>query len=546
MSHTSQLTLLIRRKTQPTAQRALRTENNLQRIMFLQQVATSSRTSRLLLIQNILQRRTTLPFSILTTNLTHALGLNIRRFRRPTQRSLPRKRQQQTRRKQRGQQRRTTIGDKRQRHTNHRQNTGHHAHIDNRLRGQPNHDAARRQTHQRISSAQHNTHRAIHQAHIQQQNRQRTQQTQLLTNNGENIVVMRLSQVVVLLTRLTQANAQETTGRQRHLTRIRLVTVSVRTRTPNTENTSHTVRATEHTHQRQHRKRAANLQQRATRSTRQPHHAHKNEAIHHSGTHVTTEHNQQDQGAHTINRGEQRTPNTARNIAVAAVHPRQPHNNRQLRKLRRLNLSDSGELQPVTVTVHLNANNHHSKLHDQRDNQHRVHHKLLVVNPNRDTRNTRHRENAHDQEHDLRRNLRERRLTLRNHRDARSRQHHNAAKNSQTQGGDQQHHRHIPQVSLQTTTVQPTGTSTERRREILQTGSQRRPTTTRGRTRRRSRTLRRCAGTHMPSYRPQLPRIRRGEYTKKVQGWDTVTIPPPRRTRRKHPGHPRSPLQATS
>ncbi|BAS19429.1 hypothetical protein RM6536_0182 [Rothia mucilaginosa] len=50
----------------------------------------------------------------------------------------------------------------------------------------------------------------------------------------------------------------------------------------------------------------------------------------------------------------------------------------------------------------------------------------------------------------------------------------------------------------------------------------------------------------MPSYRPQLPRIRRGDYTKKVQGWDTVTIPPPRRTRRKRPGHPRRPLQATS
>ena len=357
---------------------------------------------------------------------------------------------------------------------------------------------------------------------------------------------MRLSQVVILLARLAQTNTQEATGRQRHLTRIRLVTVSVRARAPNTENTSHTVGATEHTYQRQCRKRAANLQQRATRSTRQPHHAHKNEAIHHSGTHVTTEHNQQDQGAHTINRGEQRTPNTARNIAVAAVHPRQPHNNRQLRKLRRLNLSDSGELQPVTVTVHLNANNHHSKLHDQRGGQHRVHHKLLVVHTHRDTCNTRHRENTHDQEHDLRRNLREWRLALRNHGDARSRQHHDAAKNSQTQGRHQQHHRHIPQVSLQTTTVQPTGTSTERRREILQTGSQRRPTTTRSRTRRRSRTLRRCAGTHMPSYRPQLPRIRRGEYTKKVQGWDTVTIPPPRRTRRKHPGHPKRPLQVAS
>ena len=228
--------------------------------MFLQQVTTGSRTSSLFLIQHILQRRTTLPFSILTTNLTRALGLNIRRFRRATQRSLPRKRQQQTRRKQRGQQRRTTIGDKRQRHTNHRQNTGHHAHIDNRLRGQPNHDAARSQTHQRISSTQHNTNRAVHQAHIQQQNRQRTQQTQLLTDNGENIVVMRLSQVVVLLTRLAQTNTQEAAGRQRHLTRIRLVTVSVRARTPNTENTSHTVRATENTHQRQHRKRAANLQ----------------------------------------------------------------------------------------------------------------------------------------------------------------------------------------------------------------------------------------------------------------------------------------------
>ena len=356
---------------------------------------------------------------------------------------------------------------------------------------------------------------------------------------------MSLSQVVVLLTRLAQTNTQETTGRQRHLTRIRLVTVSVRTRTPNTENTSHTVRATEHTHQRQHRKRAANPQQRATRSTRQPHHAHKDEAIHHGGTHVTAEHNQQNQGTHTINRREQRTPNTARNIAVAAVHPRQPHNNRQLRKLRRLNLYWA-ELQPVTVTVHLNADNHHSKLHDQSGNEHRVHHKLLVVPPHRDTRNTRHRENAHDQEHDLERNLRERRLALRNHRDARSRQHHDAAKNSQTKGRHQQHHRYIPQVSLQTTTVQPTGTSTERRREILQTGSRRRPTTTRSRTRRRSRTLQRCAGTHMPSYRPQLPRIRRGEYTKKVQGWDTITIPPPRRTRRKHPGHPKHPLQATS
>ena len=514
--------------------------------MFLQQVATSSRTSSLFLIQHILQRRTTLPFSILTTNLTRALGLNIRRFRRATQRSLPRKRQQQTRRKQRGQQRRTTIGDKRQRHTNHRQNTGHHAHIDNRLRGQPNHDAARSQTHQRISSTQHNTNRAVHQAHIQQQNRQRTQQTQLLTNNGENIVVMRLSQVVILLARLAQTNTQEATGRQRHLTRIRLVTVSVRARAPNTENTSHTVRATEHTHQRQRRKRAANLQQRAARSTRQPHHAHKNEAIHHGGTHVTTEHNQQHQGTHTINRGEQRAPNTTRNIAVATVHPRQPHNNRKLRKLRRLDLRTAGDFQPVTVTVHLNANDHNSKLHDQCDSQHRVHHRLLVVIPNRDTRNTRHRENAHDQEHNLRRNLRERRLPLRNHGDARRRQHHNAAKNSQTQGRHQQHHRHIPQVSLQTTTVQPTGTSTERRREILQTGSQRRPTTTRSRTRRRSRTLRRCAGTHMPSYRPQLPRIRRGDYTKKVQGWDTVTIPPPRRTRRKHPGHPRHPLQAMS
>ena len=430
--------------------------------MFLQQVTTGSRTSCLFLIQHILQRRTTLPFSIRTTNLTRALGLNIRRFRRATQRSLPRKRQQQTRRKQRGQQRRTTIGDKRQRHTNHRQNTGHHAHIDNRLRGQPNHDAARSQTHQRISSTQHNTNRAIHQAHIQQQNRQRTQQTQLLTNNGENIVVMRLSQVVVLLTRLAQTNTQEATGRQRHLTRIRLVTVSVRARTPNTENTSHTVRATEHTHQRQRRKRAANLQQRAARSTRQPHHAHKDEAIHHGGTHIATEHNQQHQGTHTINRGEQRAPNTARNIAVAAIHPCQPHNNRQLRKLRRLNLHRA-KLQPVTVTVHLNADNHHSKLHDQSGSQHRIHHKLLVVNAHRNTRNTRHRKHAKDQEHDLRRNLRERRLALRNHRDARSRQHHNAAKNSQTQGRHQQHHRHIPQVSLQTTTVQPTGTSTERR-----------------------------------------------------------------------------------
>ena len=430
--------------------------------MFLQQVTTGSRTSCLFLIQHILQRRTTLPFSILTTNLTRALGLNIRRFRRATQRSLPRKRQQQTRRKQRGQQRRTTIGDKRQRHTNHRQDTGHHAHIDNRLRSQPNHDAARSQTHQRISSTQHNTNRAVHQAHIQQQNRQRTQQTQLLTNNGENIVVMRLSQVVILLARLAQTNTQEATGRQRHLTRICLVTVSVRARTPNTENTSHTVRATEHTHERQHRKRAANLQQRAARSTRQPHHAHKDEAIHHGGTHVTTEHNQQHQGTHTINRGEQRAPNTTRNIAVAAIHPRQPHNNRKLRKLRRLNLHRA-ELQPVTVTVHLNANDHHSKLHDQGGNQHRVHHRLLVVIPNRDTRNTRHRKHAKDQEHDLRRNLRERRLALRNHRDARSRQHHNAAKNSQTQGRHQQHHRHIPQVSLQTTTVQPTGTSTERR-----------------------------------------------------------------------------------
>ena len=430
--------------------------------MFLQQVTTSSRTSSLFLIQHILQRRTTLPFSIRTTNLTRTLGLNIRRFRRATQRSLPRKRQQQTRRKQRGQQRRTTIGDKRQRHTNHRQNTGHHAHIDNRLRGQPNHDAARSQTHQRISSTQHNTNRAIHQAHIQQQNRQRTQQTQLLTNNGENIVVMRLSQVVVLLARLAQTNTQEATGRQRHLTRIRLVTVSVRARAPNTENTSHTVRATEHTHQRQRRKRAANLQQRAARSTRQPHHAHKDEAIHHGGTHVTTEHNQQHQSTHTINRGEQRAPNTARNIAVAAIHPCQPHNNRQLRKLRRLNLHRA-KLQPVTVTVHLNADNHHSKLHDQSGSQHRIHHKLLVVNAHRNTRNTRHRNHAKDQEHDLRRNLRERRLALRNHRDARSRQHHNAAKNSQTQGRHQQHHRHIPQVSLQTTTVQPTGTSTERR-----------------------------------------------------------------------------------
>ena len=332
--------------------------------MFLQQVATGSRTSCLLLIQHNLQRRTTMPISIRTTNLTHALSLNIRRCRRATQRSLPRKRQQQTRRKQRRQQRRTTIGDKRQRHTNHRQNTGHHAHIDNRLRAQPNHDAARSQTHQRVSSAQHNTHRAIHQARIQQQNRQRTQQAQLLTNNGENIVVMRLSQVVVLLTRLAQTNTEETTGRQCHLTRIRLVTVSVRTRTPNTENTSHTVRATEHTHQRQRRKRAANLQQRAARSTSQPHHAHKDEAVHHGGTHIAAEHNQQHQGTHTINRGEQRTPNTARNIAVAAIHPRQPHNNRQLRKLRRLNLHAAGEFQPVTVTVHLNANNHHSKLHD--------------------------------------------------------------------------------------------------------------------------------------------------------------------------------------
>ena len=514
--------------------------------MFLQQVATGSRTSCLLLIQHNLQRRTTMPISIRTTNLTHALGLNIRRCRRATQRSLPRKRQQQTRRKQRRQQRRTTIGDKRQRHTNHRQNTGHHAHIDNRLRAQPNHDAARSQTHQRVSSAQHNTNRTIHQARIQQQNRQRTQQAQLLTNNGENIVVMRLSQVVVLLTRLAQANTQEAAGRQRHLTRIRLVTVSVRARAPNTENTSHTVRATENAHQRQRRKRAANFQQRAARSTRQPHHAHKDEAVHHGGTHIAAEHNQQHQGTHTINRGKQRTPNTARNIAVAAIHPRQPHNNRQLRKLRRLNLHAAGEFQPVTVTVHLNANNHHSKLHDQRGNQHRVHHKLLVINTHRDTRNTRHRNHAKHQEHDLRRNLRERRLALRNHGDARRRQHHNAAKNSQTQGGDQQHHRHIPQVSLQTTTVQPIGTSTERRREILPTGSQRRPTTTRGRTRRRSRTLRRYAGTHMPSYRPQLPRIRRGDYTKKVQGWDTITIPPPRRTRKKHPGHPRRPLQATS
>lgn len=76
-SHTSQLTLLIRGKPQPAAQRALRTENNLQRIMFLQQVTTGSLTSSLLLIQNNLQRRTTLPISIRTTNLTHTLGLNI-------------------------------------------------------------------------------------------------------------------------------------------------------------------------------------------------------------------------------------------------------------------------------------------------------------------------------------------------------------------------------------------------------------------------------------------------------------------------------------
>ena len=115
---------------------------------------------------------------------------------------------------------------------------------------------------------------------------------------------MRLSQVVILLTRLAQTNTEETTGCQCHLTRIRLIAVSVRTRTPDTEDTSHTVRATENTQQRQHRKRAANLQQRATRSTRQPHHAHKDEAIHHGGTHIATEHNQQHQGAHTINRGE--------------------------------------------------------------------------------------------------------------------------------------------------------------------------------------------------------------------------------------------------
>ena len=248
---------------------------------------------------------------------------------------------------------------------------------------------------------------------------------------------MRLSQVVILLTRLAQTNTEETTGRQRHLTRIRLVTVSVRARTPNAENTSHTVRATEHTHQRQRRKRGANLQQRAARSTRQPHHAHKDEAIHHGGTHIATEHNQQNQDTHTINRGEQRAPNTTRNIAVAVIHPRQPHNNRKLRKLRGLNLRTAGDFQPVTVTVNLNANDHHSKLHDQCNNQHRVHHRLLVVIPNRDTRNTRHRNHANNQEHDLRGNLRKRGLPLRDHGDARSRQHHNATEKCQPQGGDQ-------------------------------------------------------------------------------------------------------------
>ena len=204
-------------------------------------------TLRSLLLHYSLQGQATLPISIRTANLTSTLILNIRRSRRTSQRRLPGKSQQQTRRAQRRQQRRTTIGNKGQRHTNHRQNTRHHTHIDNRLRSQPHHDAARRQTDQRIGGAQHDAYRTVHQTHIQQQNRQRTQQTQLLTNNREDVVVMRLSQIVVLLARLAQANAQETTGRQSHLTRVRLITVSVRARTPNTKNTGHTVRASQHT-----------------------------------------------------------------------------------------------------------------------------------------------------------------------------------------------------------------------------------------------------------------------------------------------------------
>ena len=229
-------------------------------MLLLHQVATGLGTLRGLLLHHGLQGQAALPIGVCAANLANALVLNARRGCRASQGRLPGKGQQQTRRAQRRQQRGTTVGDKGQRHANHRQNTGHHTHIDDGLRGQPHHNAARRQAHQRIGGAQHDTHRTVHQTHVQQQNRHRAQKAQFLANNRENVVVVGLCQVVVLLARLAQANTQEATGRQRHLTRVRLITVSVRARTPDAEDTGHSVRATQNAQQGQHGNRAANLQ----------------------------------------------------------------------------------------------------------------------------------------------------------------------------------------------------------------------------------------------------------------------------------------------
>jgi hypothetical protein len=300
-----------------------------------------------------------------------------RRQRRRGARLEPGEGQQHPDGGQRDQQGRAAEGDEGQRDPGDRQQTDDGAHVDDRLAAQPGGDARGGEPHEQVVGVLRDPDAGVDQDGEQGHHRERAQQAQLLPDDGEDVVGVRLRQPAgPLLLAGAEPLAEQPTGGQRVEALDRLVAgvLGVGERVAEGQQPVHPVRRG---HGEEHRSGDEHAHQRgedAHRRADDPQQRDHDGAHRHGGAEVGLQHDQQQhQGGHRHERDEQVGAHVEQAL-LAHQQVGSPQHERELRQLGRLQVEAQRQRDPAGRAVDLvaDAGQQHRDQQPQRDEQQRV------------------------------------------------------------------------------------------------------------------------------------------------------------------------------